>query len=267
LIPTKIKIVYVPNVDMLKPSDYNIMKTYDLCIANNQYNEQKINQYHPYINIFRPLPAFSFPENKDIHVPKSNISNCINFIVIGGAFKNYMNIIKVFYKLVEDGVTNIKLYLTLKDIESDPILKYIDHPNIVKLNFVENHDDIIQLYKMSHVSIILSKHEGLGLNFFESIQTGTPIITHDGYPHSEIVEHDKNGWIVKSTKTAIDDIEHFSFNHTSLFDTIKKISMFDDFKYNNFRENAISYNKTNFDFDKFKESFCKIISIEMEFQK
>ncbi|MBP7652742.1 glycosyltransferase, partial [Candidatus Dependentiae bacterium] len=37
--------------------------------------------------------------------------------------------------------------------------------------------DIINLYYDSHISIQVSKHEGLGLGFYEALATGTPVIS------------------------------------------------------------------------------------------
>ena len=54
------------------------------------------------------------------------------------------------------------------------------------------HDQIKDIMKNSHFSIILSTIEGLGLQFYENISTATPILTHTGKPHNEFVKDNIN---------------------------------------------------------------------------
>jgi glycosyltransferase involved in cell wall biosynthesis len=132
-------------------------------------------------------------------------SNPIKFLFIGGmnAFsrKHILDICEGFASAYQK---NKNIYLTCtvqktNNLEVDLIQKideYKEHPNI---NIIFNHmkyQDILNLYYDHHISIQMSKHEGLGLGFYEAIYTGTPIITLNTPPHNEIVRDKVNGWIV-----------------------------------------------------------------------
>jgi glycosyltransferase involved in cell wall biosynthesis len=59
-----------------------------------------------------------------------------------------------------------------------------------------SYTDIIDLYNSHDISIQVSKHEGLGLGFYESLSMKIPVITLDTPPHNEIIQNDINGWII-----------------------------------------------------------------------
>jgi len=55
---------------------------------------------------------------------------------------------------------------------------------------------IEHLYAWSDVVVQVSKHEGLGLGFYEAQEHGKPIVTLDVSPHNEIVS-DRVGWVLQ----------------------------------------------------------------------
>jgi len=75
-------------------------------------------------------------------------------------------------------------------------LNNFKHKNIKIINGSMSYSQILELYYSHHISIQVSKHEGLGLGFYEAISSGTPIITLDTPPHNEIVLNNINGWII-----------------------------------------------------------------------
>ena len=58
------------------------------------------------------------------------------------------------------------------------------------------HRQILELYNTHHISIQVSKHEGLGLGFYESISMGTPVISLNTAPHNEVIKPNKTGWLL-----------------------------------------------------------------------
>lgn len=67
-----------------------------------------------------------------------------------------------------------------------------------------SYTEILNLYNNNHISIQISKHEGLGLGFYESCFMSTPVLTLNAQPHNEIIHHKKNGWLL-SCKVEKDD--------------------------------------------------------------
>jgi glycosyltransferase involved in cell wall biosynthesis len=42
----------------------------------------------------------------------------------------------------------------------------------------------------------MGTHEGLGLGFYESLYTDTPVLTLDWIPNNEIIKNNINGWCI-----------------------------------------------------------------------
>ena len=79
------------------------------------------------------------------------------------------------------------------------------HPRIEYVFENLRHEDIIDTYRQSDVSIQISSHEGLGLGFYESISVGTPIVSIDVAPHNEIVRPSVSGWLLSSRPVVLID--------------------------------------------------------------
>lgn len=62
-----------------------------------------------------------------------------------------------------------------------------------------SHSEVNALYDACDVVIQVSKHEGLGIGFYEALSHGKPVITLDVPPHNEIIRPGVNGWLVPAT--------------------------------------------------------------------
>ena len=148
----------------------------------------------------------------------------VKFLFIGGmnAFsrKHILKICEGFTQAYDKN-KNIRLTCTiqktnlLEENDKNKINTYFNNPGI---NIIQNHltySDIINLYHNHHVSIQVSKHEGLGLGFYESVATGTPVISLNTPPHNEIILDGINGWIIDSTEEPMVDNKDPIFNSAS----------------------------------------------------
>jgi glycosyltransferase involved in cell wall biosynthesis len=131
----------------------------------------------------------------------------IRYLFIGGmnAFsrKNVLKVCEGFSKACEM-IDNIELTVTiqmtnlLEETLKEQIKKYKNHP---KIKIFENHftyTDLMNMYYSHHISIQVSKHEGLGLGFYEAVATGTPVLSLKTPPHDEIILDNVNGWIINA---------------------------------------------------------------------
>lgn len=157
---------------------------------------------------------------------KKHYDGMLKFLFIGGmnAFsrKHIIEICESF-SIAYDINPNISLTCTIQktnllEIEDkEKIYPFFNHPGI---NFIQQHlpySEILNLYYDHHISIQVSKHEGLGLGFYESLATGTPIITLDTAPHNELVKDGINGYIIPCYyKTMTDNTD--SFIESAYFD-------------------------------------------------
>lgn len=194
-----VKCYAIPNIEIVRKDEIFKHRYFHKILCNNMLCKNIFNKYGllktEYIGYGIDGINFQFKQ----------ISNEVKFLFIGGmnAFsrKHILDICEGFVMAAEK-VENIKLTCTiqktnlLEENDRNRINEYIDHPNI---NIIQDHlkySDIINLYHTHDISIQVSKHEGLGLGFYEGCATGTPIITLDTPPHNEIIKDNVNGWII-----------------------------------------------------------------------
>ena len=237
-------IIYIPNIDTSNFNNIKKLTTNNYKIlANSFYSKNYMfNKY----NITSNFIGFSLPFDIKMK-PKITV---IKFLLVGGALKNILPVVETFYKLYKDGIRNIHLFLTVTNVNKK-IHETINLPIITKLSNLLK-QEIIDLYHTCHVSIISSKSEGLGLNIYESIKTGTPILTHYGY--EEIIKDNINGWLCEK-KTIIDDNIIHEIDQNDLYNKIINISKFEQDYYNDFIKKCINYNQDNFNYDSFCNRF------------
>lgn len=60
------------------------------------------------------------------------------------------------------------------------------------------HDEILQLMRQSDVFIFPSLFEGFGLVITEAMSQGTPVITTDRTCGTDLIENEKNGWLIEA---------------------------------------------------------------------
>lgn len=141
-------------------------------------------------------------------------NDIIKFLFIGGmnAFsrKQILNICESFF-ILNKTYKSFSLTCTIQKInlleseDKENILKYFNHPCFTFIDEHLTYEQIINLYYEHHISIQVSKHEGLGLGFYEALSTGTPIITLNVPPHNEIVIDNVNGWTIESFFKKMED--------------------------------------------------------------
>lgn len=127
------------------------------------------------------------------------------FLFIGGmnAFsrKHVLEVCKGFAIAFEKNprirlTVTIQMTNSLEDRLKLEIEKYMSHPGMHIQQKHISYNDILNLYYTHHASIQVSKHEGLGLGFYEAVATGTPVVTLNTPPHNEIILDNINGWVV-----------------------------------------------------------------------
>lgn len=195
-----VKCYAIPNIEIVRKDEifkhryfYKILCNNDLC--KNIFNKYGINNTE-YIGYGIDYDNVNEPILKQIN------NNTINFLFIGGmnAFsrKHILEICEGFVKAYES-CKNIKLTCTIQktnqlETDKEKIDLYSKYDFIELIQKPLAYEEILNLYKNAHISIQVSKHEGLGLGFYEALSLGVPIITLDTPPHNEIVLNDINGW-------------------------------------------------------------------------
>jgi len=72
-------------------------------------------------------------------------------------------------------------------------------PNLCLVQRHLSRAEVEQLYAEHTINVQVSRHEGLGLGFYEALAWGLPTLTLDHVPHNEIIQHNATGWLVPCT--------------------------------------------------------------------
>lgn len=194
-----VKVYAIPNIEIVRKDEIFKHNYFHKILANNHLCEDIMKRS---LNI--PVKYIGYGVD-GIESRQKIFSDKIKFLFIGGmnAFsrKHVLDICEAF-TIAYQRNNKIKLTITIQmtnllELElKTKIEKYLKHPAITAIQKHISYSDIINLYYDNHVSIQVSKHEGLGLGFYEGTATGTPIITLDTPPHNEIIIDDVNGWVI-----------------------------------------------------------------------
>jgi len=195
-----IKAYAVPNIEIVRKDELYKHNYFYKILANNYLCERIFSAVLdiPVNYIGYGTYGIEFREKIDI--------TTINLLFIGGmnAFsrKHVLDVCRGFIIAYESN-NNLKLTVTiqmtnsLEDIVKSEIDTFKNHPGIRILQDHITYKEILDLYYTHHISIQVSKHEGLGLGFYEALMTGTPVITLNTPPHNEIVLDNINGWTIE----------------------------------------------------------------------
>lgn len=265
-----IKCYAIPNIEIVRKDEIYKHRFFHKILCNNMLCKNIFNRY----DITKTEYIGYGIETETQNLAKEISLDVMNFLFIGGmnAFsrKHILDICHAF-TIAYTSNNNIKLTCTiqkrnkLETTESKHLSQYYNHPAI---NIIEKHlsyADILNLYKTNHVSIQVSKHEGLGLGFYEALSTGTPIITLDTPPHNEIVRDNVNGWIIPcyfkpmtDNKDPIFDSAYFNPQH--LAEKIVSITANEDI-YNNISMRLFNDYIDRIDFSIFKKTFLNSLIV------
>jgi glycosyltransferase involved in cell wall biosynthesis len=200
-----VKCYAIPNIEIVRKDEIFKHRYFYKILCNNNLCKDMFEKYG--INNTKYIGyGIDTEEEEECEENCANeVDDCINFLFIGGmnAFsrKHILEICEGF-SLAYAEYNNIKLTCTIQKTNN---LEIIDKNRIDAYNECEfinliqrplTYLEILGLYRKSDVSIQVSKHEGLGLGFYEALSLGKPIITLDTAPHNEIVIEGTNGWII-----------------------------------------------------------------------
>ena len=201
---------------------------------------------------------------------KSRSTEPIKFLFIGGmnAFtrKQVVEVCEAFtraYDQLKDHKPNTQLIVTIqKFYNAEKLLRYTKHPAIKIINEHLSYKDIHKLYSEADVVIQVSKKEGLGLGFFESLSYGTPILTLDTAPHNEIVNDSINGWVCICKHEKMDDnpealLEDAIVNVELLSEKI--VEILTQYDISNIQRTTIQDYKQRFSIKTFRQRLIKAI--------
>jgi glycosyltransferase involved in cell wall biosynthesis len=131
----------------------------------------------------------------------------IKFLHIGGhnptVRKQTLTVILEFLDALKSR-SDISLTVTLQNTSPEIERLVLPKEVIIILDNL-NDSEIADLYLNHDVSIQIPSHEGIGIGFYESISSGTPVVTIDSSPHNEVVVSHRSGWLLPATSIVLPD--------------------------------------------------------------
>lgn len=197
----------IPNIEIVRKSEIYKHRYFHKILCNNNLCYDMFKKYD--INNLEYIGYSTYHNDESILFDdnvktKNSNDQTIEFLLIGGlngiSRKHLLETCEAFIISYEKH-KNIHLTCTILEFNFleifyvEKINKYKNHPGITIIYDHLSYDDISKLYSNTHITIQVSKHEGLGLGFYESLYYGKPLITLDTSPHNEIINKN-NGWLI-----------------------------------------------------------------------
>ncbi|MGN1203243.1 MAG: glycosyltransferase family 4 protein [Eubacterium sp.] len=139
-------------------------------------------------------------------------------------FRKNQNMLFDTLKLLLEKSNNFYLLLPGLDTEAGEYIEYAKKLNIYEhINIMGYRRDIDRLVGMCDISVSSSRQEGLPINLIEAMAIGNAIVATDVRGNNDLVENDKNGFLVKlnNSKEMADAILKL-YNSRELIEGFKK---------------------------------------------
>ncbi len=195
-----VKTYALPNIDCVKADEIPKYNEFYKVGLNNQFCGEvlKTNNffYSEYVGFHYAIPP-CIPYNDTVRLVENEKVHILHLTGLNGLEKkNTLQILETLEKVYETR-KNFKVTIIIQgNFQKDKTM--FDRPFIRLVGQHLSYAQILGHYHEAHLSIHMSKNEGLALGLFESCFMHTPVMTMDAYPYKEIIIPQQNGWLVPS---------------------------------------------------------------------
>jgi len=196
--------VMIINYETIKKEEFDLYKknTILMCPVKCTYDLLKKHG-------FRNIRFIRWAVDDEVFLPEeTQIKPPVRFIHNAGYGgvqwrKNTLAVVEAFEAACQKNKNIILVLKSQKPIREYPerVRNIID--NNGRIRVIEKDlkmNDLIELYRSCHVSVLPSKWEGIGIPFIESLALGLPVITVDAPPMNEWVRDNFTGLIARVSK-------------------------------------------------------------------
>jgi hypothetical protein len=269
-----IKTYAIPNIECIRDYELERFNVFEKILVNNKMSYNILSNKIKNVEYL----GFSYDLVDTIKINTINKSKKVNDEIhilhlsgLNGLFRKRTDVIvRVFDKIYNSGIQNFKLNIVIQGNFDKSVIDVYSKPfiNITFENLL--YSEILNKYNENHISLQFSKHEGLGLGFYESCYMNTPVITLNAAPHNEIIHHEKNGWLLscylekdKKLENPYTIIEQTQIIEEQIIEEISKILLNTD-KINEVIHNTKQYTEVLHNCEIFKKNFIKNIENKNE---
>lgn len=185
----------VPNLEMIRRADLPLFNYFTGVLGVNQHTVDNLNYFKvPNVQLMR----FRLRDDSPVATP---CATAMRFLVVGGfnadRRKQAKKVMLAFARAFRD---RQDVHLTVLS-QGGPDFAQIPRtfPNIQIRVGPLTYQQVLEVYSQHHVVVMCSRAEGLGLPFYEAARAGCAVLTLDIPMYRELVEHNVNGWLIKSS--------------------------------------------------------------------
>lgn len=200
-----VRVYAVPNVEILRTDELTKHEmVFDGLLCNNQICRDVLQRHSEFLGSLTSYIGYAISGTTE-RPERSGTSSTIRFLCLGGmnAFsRKQIDVVCAAFKAIP-GTLDIELIVTNQnecEIAAMTELMRVVPPQTGRITYIWkalNYAEIEQLYThRCDVVVQVSKHEGLGIGFFEALAHGKPVITLDTPPHNEVIKSGVNGFLV-----------------------------------------------------------------------
>lgn len=215
--------IAIPNVEIVRREELHKHHAFDLVLFNNHLCEKVFRDRH--FNGHQAYLGFGLPTRS----LQLTVKTGLHFLCLGGLnafFRKNVNQVAEAFLLAD---IDAKLTITIQSGNQTQGM-HLMPVNSARMNIITDALDTKQvdaLYAECDCLVQVSRHEGLGLGFFEAHSWGLPCITLDTPPHNEIYSNE-TGWLLpvvhqQAVENTSSHITEACFQTASLVDAFKKV--------------------------------------------
>ena len=260
-----VRVFAVPNVEILRKDELQKHQAFHGLLCNNEICMKVLER----AGLSEMCHFVGYAVNRPIIPTSSSLTGLagLKFLCLGGmnAFsrKQIDRVCTAF-----PAQQHIQLTVTNQNIDEKGMTSIVQNPNFQHILFVWkalSYDEIMMLYDQCDVVIQVSKHEGLGIGFYEALSFGKPVITLDVPPHNEIIKTGINGWLIPATvKPSIENpqspIDSAFFDPDHLRELVQKLAD-DPEEVSVMAESTLQDCATRFDISTFSQRFIDALRV------
>ncbi len=217
----RVRVFAVPNVEILRKDEIHKHQIFDGLLCNNQICMNVLSDkglgdmchhigyaINNHANSNERIMQFGYSTTRQL-----TQQGPLKFLCVGGmnAFsRKQVDQVCAAFREAHTVVKDIQLTVTNQNVNETSMQTLIDEykDEIVFIWKALSYDEVMTMYLQCDIVIQVSKHEGLGIGFYEALSFGKPVITLDVSPHNEIVRPNINGWLIKATtKPSVENVQ------------------------------------------------------------
>lgn len=255
-----VRVIGVPNIEIVRADELEKHRKFDSLWANNQFCLDTLaerNLQCTYVG-FSPMHISS-----SLSIARLRDDTKVRYLIVcgwNGLRKGLDFVVESFCNAFKK---NSRISLTVTAQAESSIAFYGNRSNWMNheaINLIVRdltHEQVLNLYATHHAVVVVSHNEGLGLSLYEPLAMNTPVITLNCRPHNEVIQHEKNGFLVNVKRQQAIDVNPQAIVSANIVDEIEleneflRLAAWSSSRWDEMQRHLVEYTAPRFAQDKF----------------